>query len=199
MIEIKEVDMDYKYCKGCSFCDNHCCRVYAGRLISDIEVCPITTMYYNDLSPEGEFVLAHNPELFTRWVSKQLPIKQGDSVITLRNGFGGPSGKKLTVARYDQSSKCWILKDAKDVEYFLTADAWYLGVVKELLPEKELNEALEELELLETLVEDVNVDRYSDSVYNSFRKEVCYYCQTPCTYRKIDIYKCPKFENYFEI
>jgi hypothetical protein len=57
--------------------------------------------------------------------------------------------------------------------------------------------AIDELKLVETLV---NVDKYSDSVYNSFRKEVCAGCNDPnCLRSKVEIYDCHKFENYFEI
>ena len=57
--------------------------------------------------------------------------------------------------------------------------------------------AIDEIKLLETLV---NVDKYSDSVYNSFRKEVCAGCNDPnCLKSQVEIYDCHKFENYFEV
>ena len=57
--------------------------------------------------------------------------------------------------------------------------------------------AIDEIKLLETLV---NVNKYSDSVYNSFRKEVCAGCNDPnCLKSQVEIYDCHKFENYFEV
>lgn len=193
--------MEQSYCKNCKFKNGCQCKVYAGRSIFDIKVCPLTTQYYMNLDDMSQFVLDNNPELFTRWVSKQIPIKVGDSVIALRSGFGGSSGKKLKVSAYNHNNGELILTDDKNTAYAITSEFWYLGVVKEILPEEELKEALEELALVEDLVEDVNVDKYSESVYNSFRKDVCYYCfnQTQCECTKLDIFKCPKFENYFAI
>ena len=193
--------MEHSYCKTCKFRNGCECKVYAGRSIFDIKVCPLTTQYYMNLDDMSQFVLDNNPELFTRWVSKQIPIKVGDSVIALRSGFGGSSGKKLKVSAYNQDTDEFVLVDDKNIAYAVTSEYWYHGVVKEIIPEEELKEALKELELLETLVEDVNVDKYSESVYDSFRKEACYYCfnQTQCGCTKLDIFKCPKFENYFAI
>lgn len=193
--------MEQSYCKNCTFKNGCQCGVYAGRSIFDIKVCPLTTQYYMNLDHMSQFVLDNNPELFTRWVSKQLPIKVGDSVITLRSGFGGSSGKKLKVSAYDYEAGEFILVDDNNVAYRLTSESWYLGVVKDIIPEDELKEALNELEMLEELVEDINVDKYSESVYTSFRNEVCYYCfnQTQCECTKLDIVKCPKFETYYEI
>ena len=192
--------MTQDYCKKCSFRCGCTCEIYAKRSIFDIKVCPLTTMYYNNLNEELEFLLTHDPVLFSKWVSKKMPIKVGDSVIALRSGFGvNGEGKKLTVKDYDLRCNYWTLIDHKGDEYAIFADTWYEDVIKEILPEEELKEALEELALVEELVDEADVNKYSDSVYNSFRKEVCYYCHAPCKCRKIDIYKCPKFENYFEI
>lgn len=60
-----------------------------------------------------------------------------------------------------------------------------------------INQAIDEIKLLETLV---GVDKYSDSVYSSFRKEVCAGCNDPnCLRSQVEIYDCHKFENYFEV
>lgn len=60
-----------------------------------------------------------------------------------------------------------------------------------------IDQAVDEIKLLETLV---NVDKYSDSVYNSFRKEVCAGCSDHnCLRSQVEIYDCHKFENYYEI
>lgn len=60
-----------------------------------------------------------------------------------------------------------------------------------------VDKAIDEIKLLEILV---SVDKYSDSVYNSFRKEVCAGCNDPnCLRSKVEIYDCHKFENYFEV
>lgn len=60
-----------------------------------------------------------------------------------------------------------------------------------------INQAIDEIKLLETLV---NVDKYPDSVYNSFRKEVCTGCSDPnCLKSQVEIYDCPKFENYYAV
>lgn len=60
-----------------------------------------------------------------------------------------------------------------------------------------VSNAIDEIQLLETLV---GVDKYSDSVYNSFRKEVCAGCSEPnCLRSQVEIYDCHKFENYFEV
>ena len=67
--------------------------------------------------------------------------------------------------------------------------------VKEKL--ETVDEAIDEIKMLETLLE---TDKYSDSVYNSFRKEVCANCLCQeCIQSKMDIVECPKFENYFVI
>ena len=193
--------MEQSYCKNCKFKNGCTCKVYAGRSIFDIKVCPLTTQYYMNLDHMSQFVLDHNPELFTRWVSKQIPIKVGDSVITLRSGFGGSSGKKLKVSAYNHTNGELVLTDDDNTAYAITSESWYLGVIKEILPEEDLKEALDELSILEELVEDINVDKYSNSVYNSFRKDICYYCKRnhECDQTKYDIYNCKHFENYFEI
>jgi hypothetical protein len=61
-----------------------------------------------------------------------------------------------------------------------------------------IDQAIDEIELLENIHK---VDRYSDSVYNSFRKEVCNYCnkREMCLRSKIAIIECSKFENYYEV
>ncbi len=57
--------------------------------------------------------------------------------------------------------------------------------------------AIGEIKLLETIME---TEKYSDSVYNSFRKEVCAACMCQeCIQSQMDIVQCPKFENYFEV
>ena len=62
---------------------------------------------------------------------------------------------------------------------------------------KVIDQSIDEIELLETLV---GVDKYPDSVYNSFRKEVCANCTDPnCLRSQVEIYDCHKFENYFEV
>jgi hypothetical protein len=60
-----------------------------------------------------------------------------------------------------------------------------------------IGQSIDEIRLLENILE---TDRYSDSVYNSFRKEVCAGCNDPnCLRSKVEIYDCHKFENYFEV
>lgn len=60
-----------------------------------------------------------------------------------------------------------------------------------------IDKAIDEIHLLETLV---GVDKYPDSVYNSFRKEVCAGCNdSNCLKSQVEIYDCPKFENYYGI
>ena len=61
-----------------------------------------------------------------------------------------------------------------------------------------INQAIDEVKLLENIFE---ADKYSDSVYNSFRKEVCAGCRNAdcCLQSKMAIVECPKFENYYEI
>lgn len=60
-----------------------------------------------------------------------------------------------------------------------------------------ISNAIGEINLLETLV---NVDKYTDSVYNSFRKEVCAGCNDPnCLKSQVEIYDCHKFKSYFEV
>ena len=56
-------------------------------------------------------------------------------------------------------------------------------------------------ELNKSIENDVNIDKYSDSVYNSFRTEVCPTCRysNVCSKSKLAIYTCRKFESYFEI
>lgn len=61
-----------------------------------------------------------------------------------------------------------------------------------------IGQALGEIHLLEDIME---ADKYSDSVYNSFRKEVCAGCRNAdcCLQSKMAIVECPKFENYYEV
>ena len=63
-----------------------------------------------------------------------------------------------------------------------------------------VNQAIDQIKLLETLEK---TDKYSDSVYNSFRKEVCEDCfdylSRQCLRSQVNIVECPKFENYFEV
>ena len=54
-----------------------------------------------------------------------------------------------------------------------------------------INRALDEIKLLETITE---ADKYSDKVYDLFRKEVCANCADPnCMRSQADIYDCDKF------
>ena len=56
------------------------------------------------------------------------------------------------------------------------------------------SDAIDEIKLLETILE---TDKYSDSLYDSFRKEVCADCpSTECIQSKTDIVECPVFDNY---
>lgn len=61
-----------------------------------------------------------------------------------------------------------------------------------------IDTAIDEIYLLEHIID---ADKYSDSVYNSFRKEVCAGCRNAdrCLQSKMAIIECPKFENYYEI
>ncbi len=61
-----------------------------------------------------------------------------------------------------------------------------------------ISNAVDEINLLETLT---NVGKYSDSVYNSFRKEVCAGCNDPnCLKSQVEIYDCDKFDGWlFEV
>ena len=58
--------------------------------------------------------------------------------------------------------------------------------------------AIDEIKLLENIID---ADKYSDSVYNSFRKEVCAGCRNAdrCLQSKMAIVECPKFENYYAV
>ena len=67
---------------------------------------------------------------------------------------------------------------------------------------------LEELGLLGVMVDEIKLveelvgpNRYSDDVYEGFKHEVCYYCMNAkdCSCSKEDMFKCPKFENYYLI
>lgn len=57
---------------------------------------------------------------------------------------------------------------------------------------------IDEIHPLETLV---NVDKYPDSFYDSFRKEVCAGCNDPnCLRSQVEIYDCDKFDSWlFEV
>lgn len=61
-----------------------------------------------------------------------------------------------------------------------------------------IDKAIDEIHLLENILK---IDKCSDSVYNSFRKEVCAGCRNAdrCLQSKMAIIECPKFENYYEI
>lgn len=61
-----------------------------------------------------------------------------------------------------------------------------------------ITQAIDEIHLLENILK---TDKHSDSVYNSFRKEVCVGCRNAdrCLQSKMAIIECPKFENYYEI
>lgn len=57
-----------------------------------------------------------------------------------------------------------------------------------------ISNAIDEICLLETLV---NVDKYSDSIYSSFRNEVCDGCNDPnCLKSQVEIYDCDKFDSW---
>lgn len=57
-----------------------------------------------------------------------------------------------------------------------------------------INQAIDEIKLLDNIFE---TDKYSDSVYSGFRKEVCADCPcTECMQSKMDIVECPMFDNY---
>ena len=61
-----------------------------------------------------------------------------------------------------------------------------------------IDQAIDEIKLLENLDK---TDKYSDSVYNSFRKEVCADCRSRgrCLQTKMAIVECPRFEYYYEV
>ena len=61
-----------------------------------------------------------------------------------------------------------------------------------------INNAIGEIKLLENVAK---TDKYSDSVYNSFRKEVCADCRSRgrCLQSKMAIVECPRFEYYYEV
>ena len=63
---------------------------------------------------------------------------------------------------------------------------------------KVIEQAIDEIKLLENVLE---TDKYSDSVYNSFRKEVCAGCNDPnCLKSMVEIYDCDKFDSWlFEV
>lgn len=44
-------------------------------------------------------------------------------------------------------------------------------------------------------------DRYRNEVYEGFSRDICYYCmnQTQCPGTKEDMFRCPKFQNYYLI
>ena len=58
-----------------------------------------------------------------------------------------------------------------------------------------IGKTIDEIKLLESLIE---VSKYSNSVYDNFRKEVCTNCADPnCLRSQVEICDCHKFENYF--
>ena len=61
-----------------------------------------------------------------------------------------------------------------------------------------IDQAIDEIKLLENVAK---TDKYSDSVYNSFRKEVCVDCRNrgKCLQSKMTIVECPRFEYYYEV
>ena len=104
-------------------------------------------------------------------------------------------GKTVTVCG-DTYCECNLNNFLKTAECIMGVYSYYNPIIP-LGPKEKIDSAIEEIKLLDTLV---NVDRYSDSVYNSFRKEVCAGCSDPnCLRSKCEIYDCHKFENYFEI
>lgn len=57
-----------------------------------------------------------------------------------------------------------------------------------------ISKALEEMELLANIIES---EEYPDSVYSSFRKEVCAGCNDPnCLKSTVEIYDCDKFASW---
>ena len=59
-----------------------------------------------------------------------------------------------------------------------------------------INQVIDEIKLLENILE---ADKHSNSVYGSFRKEVCSDCpSTECIQSKMDIVECPIFDNYLK-
>jgi hypothetical protein len=111
---------------------------------------------------------------------------QGLNPLTMQCTYSTPCG---WCAKWDKKcdkkvperglrAKCNFIEDAID-----SSDA--MNVV---------NQAIDEIKLLENVIE---TDKYPDSVYNGFRKEVCADCpSTECIQSKMDIVECPVFDNY---
>ena len=60
-----------------------------------------------------------------------------------------------------------------------------------------IDQAIGEIHLLENVIK---TDKYSDDLYNGFRKEVCADCpSTECIQSKMDIVECPAFDNYLSV
>ena len=60
-----------------------------------------------------------------------------------------------------------------------------------------IDQAIGEIKLLENIIK---TDKYSDDLYNGFRKEVCADCpSTECIQSKMDIVECPAFDNYLSV
>lgn len=187
--------MDWNKCQKCKYCDRGSCTLYAGAYHDIIEICPLDTPYYNpsEITEFQQFMIDHAPIAYAKWVSKYKPIGCGDCVIALRSGYCGDAGKLLWI--YAEEENGYLAKDKKDNKVFIDKEQWYEGVIRR---DTSVSEMIEEIKLMEDLV---GPNKYSDDVYEGFKKEVCYYCfnQTQCECTKEDIFKCPKFENYYLI
>lgn len=190
--------MDWKYCLDCKYCEKHSCMLYGMVDPKYIGVCPLDTPYYNssEINELQQFMIETAPIAYTKWVSKYKPIGPGDKVVTLRSGFGGNAGQVLIILG-EINKKCWNARRLKDdgKRYCISKDTWWNDVVR---LDCSVSEMIEEIKLMEEVL---GPDRYSDDVYEGFKRDICYYCmnQTQCPGTKEDMFNCPKFQNYYLI
>ena len=60
-----------------------------------------------------------------------------------------------------------------------------------------IDKAIYEMKLLENII---GTDKYSDAIYNAFRRDMCHYCSSKdCLRSKMAIVECSKFKPYYEV
>lgn len=186
--------MEWKKCRDCPYGGVVGCALYGYCAHNNIPICPLATEYFKELSDAEQFMLKYSPNILSKYISKKIPIKIGDKVATLRPGFSGDSGKVLEITDISNNSEYWYASDGEHT-FQIPIDTWYENVIKIIDPHKSVEEAVKELEIF------LDIDRYANSVYVNFREDVCESCNSSnlCLKSKADIYKCPKFENYYVI
>lgn len=119
-----------KRCIACKYYSRNRCPMLAEADIGSIDKC---ILEYDDVkniksNSLEEFIFYNYPTVFLQWMGKGKSLEVGDSVVTLRGGFGTLySGKFLTIS--DMSDNAYFAKDGEH-NYVINKDRWYMDVFK---------------------------------------------------------------------